>query len=69
MNDPYFMNILYCRDELVKHSNGFSLVDSFVLNDIVEELAFLHVLHNKKKLFRCFDYLVELHNVGVPDQF
>lgn len=39
------------------------------LDDVVEELAIFHVLHDEKELFGGFDDFVELYDVGVSDQF
>ncbi len=38
-------------------------------DDIVEQLTVAHVLHYQEQLFGSFNYLVELDDVGVTDQF
>ena len=40
----------------------------FALDDVVEQLPALHVLHYQEELLRGFDYLVELNDVEVADQ-
>ena len=69
MHDAYFMDILDAGDELVEHFSCFSFRDSLVLDDVIEELALFHELHDQKELFRCFDDFVKLDYMGVPDQF
>lgn len=52
----------------MEHAGGFGFVDAFAVDDVVEELPLFHELHHQEQLFRGFDDLVELHDVGVPDQ-
>lgn len=40
----------------------------FALDDVVKQLATFHILHYEKKLFGGFDDLVQLDDVGMPDQ-
>ncbi len=40
----------------------------FAFDDIIKELPTLHVLHNQEQLLWCLDYLVQLDDVGMPDQ-
>jgi hypothetical protein len=41
----------------------------FALDDVVEELSALHVLHDEEELLGGLDDLVQLDDVGVPDEF
>jgi hypothetical protein len=68
MDDSNLVDVLDAGDELMEHAGGFRLTDTFVLDDIVEELALFHELHNKEELFGSFDDFVKLHNVRVPDE-
>ena len=47
---------------------GLVLFEPFVLDNIVEELAILHVLHDQEQLLGGFDDLVQLDQVGMPDE-
>ena len=67
MNYSYFVDILDAGDELMEHSGCFFFVDSFVLDDVVEELSPFHELHHQEQLFRGFDDLVQLDDVWVSD--
>lgn len=40
----------------------------FALDDVVEELSAFHVLHYEEELLWSFNDLVQLDDVGVPDQ-
>ncbi len=41
----------------------------FAFDDVVKELAALHVLHYQEQLLRSFNYFVELDDAGVADEF
>jgi hypothetical protein len=69
MDDPELMDILDATDDLLKHFAGFFLSHSLLGHDIIEKLSVFHILHNEKKVFRSFNDLVELDDVGVPDEF
>jgi len=60
-----FMNVLNSCNELMKHSNGFVLIYSLALNDIVKQFSSFHELHDKKELFGSFDDFVKLYNIWV----
>ena len=68
MDDANFMDVLDAGDKLVEHFSGFGLGDSLVLDDVVEELALFHELHDQEELFRSFDDFIKLDYMGVPDQ-
>lgn len=53
----------------MEHASCFGFVDAFAVDDMVEELPLFHELHDEEQLFGGFDDLVELDDVGVPDQF
>ena len=38
----------------------------FAFNDVVKELASLHVLHDEKKLFGSFNDFIQLNDAGMP---
>ena len=38
-------------------------------DDVVEELASLHVLHDEEELLGCFDDFIQLNDAGMPYQF
>lgn len=38
-------------------------------HDVVEEFPVFDVLHDEEKMLGGFDYLVELDDAGMPDQF
>lgn len=68
MDDIQPMNILYPADQLMKHFARLLLTDSFILDYIVEQLAVLDVLHHEEQLLGCFDNLVELDDIGMPNE-
>lgn len=69
MDDSDFVDILDAGNELMKHFSSFRLPDSLVLDDMIEQLALFHELHDQEKLFGCFDDFIKLDYMRVPDQF
>jgi hypothetical protein len=63
------MNVLNSCNKLWEDSHWFSLIDSFILYNIVKQFSFLHVLHYKEQLLGCFNDFIKLHYIGVPDEF
>lgn len=41
----------------------------FAFDDVVKQLTRLHILHNQKELFGCFNDLIQLYDAGVSDEF
>ena len=66
MHDPQFVNVLDGIQELMVHLRSLELVHSSVVNDVVEQFAVLHILHNQEKILGSLDDLVELDDVRVP---
>ena len=65
MNDIQLMNVLNTTNDLLEYFTSFRLRDSaimkallFALNDIIEELSALHVLHDEKQLLWSLDDFV-----------
>lgn len=52
----------------MEHPGSLRFIDPLVLDDVVEEFALFHELHDEEELFRRFDDLVKLDDVRVPDQ-
>ncbi len=69
MHDSYFMEVLYSWDELEEHAWGLGFLDAFASDDIVEQFSLLHELHHQEELLGSLDDLVQLDNIGVPNQF
>jgi hypothetical protein len=40
----------------------------FAFDNVVEQFSAFHILHDEEKLFGGFDDLVQLDNVGMPDE-
>jgi len=53
----------------MEHFNCLLLLNSFISHDIVKKLTSLNVLHDQKKLFWCLYNFIELHDIGVPNEF
>ena len=51
------VNILNTRDDLLEEPACFILLQTFPLDDVVEKLTPACVLHDKKQLPRCLNYL------------
>lgn len=46
MHDIKFVKVLYASDDLMKYFAGLSLRNLLRLDDVVEQLSALHILHN-----------------------
>lgn len=57
MDDIQLMQISYSTDHLFKVATSFILFDFGLLDDIVEKLTLLYVLHDKKKVSGSLDDL------------
>lgn len=53
----------------MEHPGCFDFINAFILYDIVEEFAFFHELHDQEELLWSFNDLIELHNMGMTDEF
>lgn len=67
MADLDRVKVLNASENLVEKATGFLVGQALLLDDVVEKLAPRHILHDQKQLTRRFDNLVQLHNIGVPD--
>ena len=67
MNDSKFMNILDSTNDLFENFTSLVLIHSFPADNIIKKLSFLHVLHDKKEVFRSLDDLIKLDNIWMPD--
>lgn len=71
-----FVDVLYPADDLLENGAGLVLRDPksnktvlFAFDDVVKEFTGFHILHDKKKLFGCFNDLIQLDDAGVSDEF
>lgn len=62
------MDILDSTDDLLEYSAGIPFVHPLLLHDVVEQFPALHVLHHQEEMFGRFDDLVQLDDVGMPDE-
>lgn len=68
MDDPNLVNIFDACNKLCKYPDSFTLINAFILNDVVEEFPLLHVLHDQEQLFGRLDDFVELDDIWMPDE-
>jgi hypothetical protein len=69
MDDSYFMDVLDSRDKLVEHFSSLRLSNAFIFDNMVEELALFHELHDQKELFRCLDDFIKLYYMWMSYEF
>jgi hypothetical protein len=53
----------------MEESTRFFILQSLLFNDIIEQFTTRHKLHDQEQLPRRFNYLVQLHDVGMSDYF
>lgn len=68
MDDVEAVQVGDPTDDLLEVLAGLELIDFGALDDVVEQLPLLNVLHDKEQVPTRLDYLVELDDGGVPDQ-
>ena len=64
-----FAYVFDTRNYLLEEFTCSSLVDLLVLNDVVEKFASRSELHNQVQLFGRLNYLIELYQVWMLDDF
>lgn len=69
MNNSIFMDILNSRQNLLHKLDGFLLIESFSLDDIIEQLSTLCIFHYKVNVGFRLDDLIELDDIGMPEYF
>ena len=57
MNDTIFMNVLHSWKDLMHEPDCLCFLNSFVLDDIVEEFPTFSIFHNQMNGSFCFNYL------------
>ena len=58
MNNTELMKIRNAANNIFEESTGLNLLQFGLFYDIIEELSFFDVLHNKKEVSWSFDYLL-----------
>lgn len=65
MNDSIFVDVLNTSKYLLHELDGFSLIESFFLDDVVEQLSTFCVFHNEMNVCFSLNDFVQLDNVGM----
>lgn len=68
MHDVEAMQVGHAADDLFEIAAGLWLLHFGLLDDIVKQLAVLHVLHHQEEVPAGLDDLVELDDGGVADE-
>jgi hypothetical protein len=61
------MQIFNTRYYLLEVFASFFLLKPRILDNIVKQFTSTSILHDQIELFGCFNNLIKLNNVGVPD--
>ena len=67
MYDVQFVKIFYSSNDLVKEFEGLRLLNTLVLDDVVEELASIRILHDKIELLWRLNDFVQLDDIGMAN--
>ena len=67
MHDSELVDVLDAGDDLLEEAAALGLLDARLLDDVVEKLAAVRVLHDEVQLLGRLDDLVELDDVRVAD--
>ena len=67
MHDVQLVKILHSGDDLVKEFEGLRLLNTLVLDDVVEELASIRILHDKIELLWRLNDFVQLDDIGMAN--
>lgn len=60
MHDIQLMEIRYSTDHLFEIPTGLILIDFGLFHDIIKQLSFLNIFHNKEEMPGCLDYLCDI---------
>jgi hypothetical protein len=76
MDDPVAMHIIYSSKYLLHKSDSFLVFNTFLLNNILKELAAIGILHNEIDVLLSLNYLcwiwqyfIKLYDIGMPQDF
>ena len=65
--NSYLVDILDSAYNLLEESAGLLLLESLPLDDVVEQLTSVGVLHDEEQLARSFNDFIQLDHVGVSN--
>ena len=69
MHNSELVNVLYAGDDLLEEPGCLLLLQTFSVDDVVEQLPALCILHDEVQLLGGLDDFVELDQVGMPNDF
>lgn len=69
MYNVEFVQILDTCYDLMKESAGLRLFNSLISHNVVKQLSSACILHNQIELLWSLNYLIELNNVGMSNEF
>ena len=67
MDDVELVKVLNSSDDLMKELESLRLFYSLVLDDVIEELSSISILHDQVKLLWRLNDLIQLNNIWVAD--
>ena len=67
MDDVELVEVLNSSDDLMKELESLRLFYSLVLDDVIEELSSISILHDQVKLLWRLNDLIQLDNIWVAD--
>ena len=67
MHDVELVKVFDTGDDLMEKFEGLWLLHSLILDDVVEKLATISILHDEVQLLGRLDDFIELDNVRVSD--
>ena len=67
MTHTELMKMLHTFEYLVKEFGSVDIIDPIILDDVIEKLSGISMLHNQVQLAFCFDYLIQLNYTSMPD--
>lgn len=69
MSNTFGMEIIHPKNDLGVYSCSLSLFNSFLIDNFFEQVTSFSILHDKIKLFGCFDNLIKLNNKRMSEFF
>ena len=67
MANAQFVQVLDARDKLEQELGGLLLSNPLAIDDVLKQLAASRILHDQIELFLSFNYFIELHDHGMPN--
>jgi hypothetical protein len=68
MNNVQLMEVRYATNDMLEEATSLEFIYFVAIDDVIEQLALLNVLHDEEEVLRSLNNFVQLDDARVPDQ-